>query len=88
MKKKYNELLQKQKVYFAKMQTNMQDFELKNANFEEKQRFVESNYGLSTEDIRGMMKTKKEVDALLEEMKLNGIYPTSEEMLNGFGEVN
>lgn len=88
MKKKYNELLQIQKAFFTKIHDNMQNINSKNPTPEELQKFVESNYGMTTEDLREIKRVRKKVDELIAQMKLNGINPTPEEMFNGFEEVN
>ena len=84
MKSIYNELCKKQKDFYEKIKKNVEDFEKTPQDEITRQGFAEENYNLTQDEMREIYQIRIEVDRALTKLKAEGIYPTANEILNGF----
>lgn len=84
MEEQYNILAERQRYFYNKITENFAEFDSKPQDEISRQMFYKDNFGLTKEEFEEMNRVKKSVDIMLKEMKTNGIYPTANELINGF----
>jgi hypothetical protein len=84
MKETYNKLAKRQREFYQKIEFNFKEFDETPKDELQKQTFYQSNFGLTTEEFRELQRVKVDIDKVLEQLKAEGVYPTADELINGF----